>query len=89
MKLYARGKWKEGRVDAKRAEAVYEALLPFAGQVRRQRPLTCYPGLNVAAPDTHPAPPDFAGPNTIDLSRWFSVRSPGDPLASPGAMMPV
>jgi hypothetical protein len=87
-KLYARGKWKESRVDVKRAEGVFEALQRFAGLVRRQRPLTCYPGLDVTAPDTTPAPPDFGSANTIDLAQWFSAQGPGaDPLAASGELM--
>jgi hypothetical protein len=90
MKLYARGKWKEARFDVKRAETVFEALQPFANLVRRQRPLTAFPGLDVTAPDTTPAPSDFASAHTIDLSRWFSDRNPDDdPLAASGELMPA
>ncbi len=74
VKLYASRQSKsQQRVDPGRAQSVFEKLQPFAGLVGRERPITTYPGMDVAEPDTEDAPTNFTAVDGLDLSQWFSA----------------
>lgn len=70
-----RGKGTES-IDVSRAGAALEELERFAGLLRRQRPVSTYPGLDPQRPDTTAAPADFADPACIDLAEWFGPMTP-------------
>jgi hypothetical protein len=75
MKLYCSDRIKtRGRIDAAAARAVVQQLEPFATLVRRQRPICSYPGLDVAAPSSDPAPGDAPVADGLDLAAWFRAR---------------
>ena len=79
LKLYVSRTWKgKERVDADRAKVVLDELQPFATLMRRQRPISTYPGLDVAAPDTAPASESFTSAQSRDLQTWFSPYAQND-----------
>jgi hypothetical protein len=72
-KLYTNRQTKsQRRLDPAQAQWVFDQLQRFAGLLRRQRPVTTYPGMDVAAPDTSKAPADVTGADALDLSQWFA-----------------
>jgi hypothetical protein len=76
MKLYANERVKSpGRIDRRLAQAVVEQLQPFAGLVRRQRPICTYPGLDAGHPNSDPAPADVTANSMLDLRQWFPPDS--------------
>ena len=78
VKLYASRQAKsQQRIDPARAQAVFDQLQAFAGLARRQRPITTYPGIDVAEPDTSDAPVNFTADDGLKLSQWFSDRGEG------------
>ena len=78
VKLYASRQSKsQQRIDPARAQAVFDQLEVFAGLARRQRPITTYPGIDVADPETNDAPVNFTAADGLKLSQWFSDRGEG------------
>jgi hypothetical protein len=74
LKLYATRTWTgETRLDTGRAESTLAELQPFALLMRRVRPISTYPGLDVSVPDTEPAPASLMAPTGLDLSQWFDA----------------
>ena len=57
-------------IDVHRASAAAAKLQPFAAMAHRQRPLTSYPGLDPARPDTEPGPTTVPA-ESIDLAEWL------------------
>jgi len=43
--------------------------------MRRLRPISTYPGVDVSAPDATPAPENFTSPHSLDLRQWFRQRA--------------
>jgi hypothetical protein len=87
LKLYASRTWKgQDPVDGGRAQSVLDELQPFALLMRRQRPISAYPGLDLSVPDTKAAATIFTSAQSIDLGKWFGPGAPDDPT-SPGPLV--
>jgi hypothetical protein len=72
LKLYCRERIKtRGRIDPSRSQAAFELLQPFASALRRQRPISTWPGLDVAKPNGDDAPVAAANAMALDLTPWF------------------
>jgi hypothetical protein len=83
LKLYASRTWKgQDPVDGRRAQSVLDELQPFALLMRRQRPISAYPGLDLSVPDTKAAASVFTSAGSIDLGKWFDPGAPDDPTSS-------
>jgi hypothetical protein len=68
LRLYSNRKWKNaGRLDVSLARSVLDELEPFAPLMRRQRPVSTYPGLDVSEPDSASAPQDWSDALALDL----------------------
>lgn len=73
LQLYCNRTWKHGtRLDADLARAVLRKLEPFALFMRRQRPLSTYPGLDISRPDNTPAPENWRNELALNLSPYLT-----------------
>jgi hypothetical protein len=83
-KLYTNRQTKsQRRLDPAKAQSVFDQLQRFAGLLRRQRPVTTYPGMDIGAPAIGKAPADVTGADALDLSQWFADTG-GKPAAARG-----
>jgi hypothetical protein len=72
LKLYCGERIKtRGRIDPLQSQAAFEQLQPFATWLRRQRPISTWPGLDVARPNAENAPITAASAAGLDLTPWF------------------
>ena len=72
LKLYCGERIKtRGRIDPSRSQAAFEQLQPFATWLRRQRPISTWPGLDVAQPNADNAPITAVSAAGLDLTPWF------------------
>lgn len=86
LQLYCNRTWKRGtRLDVDLARAVLRKLEPFALFMRRQRPLSTYPGLDISRPDNTPAPENWRNEMALNLSPYLTELPPNDQSPSVSA----